>query len=82
MKHPYELKENCSIEDAAEQYTTVVGDLYNALEIIDDLQHALCAILDDPANPLKLSCRLRLCYLTQRSVAMLEEHKFRGPYES
>ena len=82
MKHSYELKENCSIEDAAEQYATVAGDLGNALEIIDDLQRALCAILDDPANPLKLSCRLRLNDLTQRSIAMLDEHKFGAPFES
>ena len=82
MKHPYELKEDCSIEDAVEQYSTVAGELCNALEIIDDLQRALCAILDDPANPLKVSCRLRLGYLTQRAIAMLDEHKFGVPHES
>ena len=82
MKHPFELKENCSSEDAAEQYTLVAGDLCNALEVIDDLQQALCAILDDPANPLKVSCRLRLGYLTQRAIAMLDEHEFGALYES
>lgn len=82
MKHPFELKAGCSNEDAAEQYTLVAEGLCDALEVIDDLQRALCAILDDPANPLKVSCRLRLGYLTQRAIAMLDEHKFGAPHES
>ena len=80
MKYPFELG-GCPNDYAREQYTLAVGDLYDALEIVDDLQRALSAVLDDRANPLKVSCRLRLEYLLERAITTLDKNKFGVPHE-
>ena len=81
MKYPFELGAGCPDDYVREQYTLAVGDLYDALEVVDDLQRALSAVLDDRANPLKVSCRLRLEYLLERAIATLDKNKFGVPHE-
>lgn len=81
MKYPFELGASCPDDYAREQYTLAVGDLYDALEAVNDLQRALGAVLDDQANPFKVSCRLRLEHLLERAIATLDKHKFGVPHE-
>lgn len=81
MKYPFELGPSCPDGYVREQYTLAVGDLYDALEAVNDLQRALGAVLDDQANPFKVSCRLRLEHLLERAIATLDKHKFGVPHE-
>lgn len=82
MKHPLDLPESASKDEAVTAYSQVAGSLYDALELVDTLQQALGDLLDNPTNARGAANQFRLRYLLENAVELLDEHQFGGPHES
>ena len=57
-------------------------NLYDALEMVDTLQQALGGLLDSSASTMSAASQLRMRYLLENAVELLDEHQFGGPHES